>query len=342
MSASHTFTGNPLDRAASARRDPGWVAERMADPGTLWLPLHELRPLVWESDLGMRIAWCRGADVVGGRHPDDALEGSAVLLGVGADGTAHFAVPVEDREFAACLGDGPGTEKSGFRDTRAAAALLPADQSAIVAQARSLISWHAVHPFCARCGSPTHSVEAGYSRRCDRPACGAMHFPRTDPVVIMVVCRDDQVLLGRSVREPRYPEGLFSCLAGYIEPGESVEEAVRREVVEEAGIEAGRVRYHSSQPWPFPSSLMIGCFAEALSDRIDIDREEVEEVRWFTRQETRAALERWSEPGGIRLPPPFTAAHQLIAAWLSHDVNGLCDSPGDEVGRLGTPGSHHI
>lgn len=305
----------------------------MADPGTLWLPFHELRPLVWESDLGMRIAWCPGADLVGGRHPDEAPGGSAVLLGVDAGGTAHFAVPVEEPEFAAFRVDGSGTEKSGFSDTRAAAALLPADESAIVAQARSLISWHANHPFCARCGSPTHLVEAGYSRRCDRPTCGAMHFPRTDPVVIMVVFRDDQVLLGRSVREPRYPEGLFSCLAGYIEPGESVEEAVRREVFEESGIEVGRVQYNSSQPWPFPSTLMIGCFAEALTDRIDIDREEVEEVRWFTRQETRAALERWNDPAELRLPPPITAAYQLIAAWLKHDVNGLGHRTGSEAGR---------
>jgi NAD+ diphosphatase len=332
VSIIHTFTGNPLDRAASARRDPGWVAARLADPGTLWLPFHDLCPLLCESDRGMRIAWCRGADLASERHPDGALRESAVLLGVGADGTAYFAVSVDDREFSACADDGPEIDSSGFRDTRAAAALLSASQSAIVAQARSLISWHEAHPFCARCGGPTHSVEAGYSRRCDRAACGAMHFPRTDPVVIMVVCRDDHLLLGRSLREPRYPEGLFSCLAGYIEPGESVEEAVRREVFEEAGIETGRVLYHSSQPWPFPSTLMIGCFAEALSDRVEIDREEVQEVRWFTRQETRTALERWREAGGFRLPPPITAAHQLIAAWLKHDVNGPCDSAGSEVG----------
>jgi NAD+ diphosphatase len=159
-----------------------------------------------------------------------------------------------------------------------------------------------------------------------------MHFPRTDPVVIMVVYREDRVLLGRSVREPRYPAGLFSCLAGYMEPGESVEEAVRREVFEEAGIETARVRYHSSQPWPFPSTLMIGCFAEALSDRIEIDRHEVEEVRWFTRRETRSALDRWGEPDGFRLPPPITAAHQLIAAWLERDVDGSRDRPVSEVG----------
>ena len=141
----------------------------------------------------------------------------------------------------------------------------------------------------------------------------------------MMVVRGDRALLGRSVREPPFPPGLFSCLAGYIEPGESVEEAVRREVREEAGIETGRVIYHSSQPWPFPSSLMLGCFAEALSETVRIDPAEVEEVRWFHRDEVAAALARWPEGSGVRMPPPITAAHRLVRAWLE-------DEPGIRFG----------
>jgi NAD+ diphosphatase len=328
VSTMNTFTGNPLDRAAAMRRDPEWISARLADPGTKYLLFQDLHPLLRQTNGGVRIAWLHRVGLSGDELNPAEITQQPILLGLDATGNAHFALSAGDTE--------PGLEvfdPSGFRDTRASAALLPAAEAAIIAQARSLLSWHDTHPFCARCGGETVSVEAGYSRLCTRSSCGAMHFPRTDPVVIMVVSQGDRVLLGRSVREPRYPVGMFSCLAGYIEPGESLEEAVRRETWEEAGIEIGGVRYHSSQPWPFPSTLMIGCFAEALTDRIDIDREEVEEARWFTRQETRAALERWSDPAELRLPPPITAAHQLIAAWLEHDVNGLCHSPGSEAGR---------
>jgi NAD+ diphosphatase len=287
-----------------------------------------LRPLLRQTDQGERIAWLRRADAEGTHSLAPDIDKRAVLLGLDSGGIAHFALSIDDT-----VNGSETPDSAAFRDTRAAAALLPAADSAIVAQARSLVSWHGSHPFCARCGGETVSVEAGYSRRCARTSCGAMHFPRTDPVVIMVVSRGDRALLGRSVREPRYPDGLFSCLAGYIEPGESVEEAVRREVREEAGIEIGRVTYHSSQPWPFPSTLMIGCIAEAVSDQIRIDPEEVEAVRWFTRPEVRTALERWNEPGGIRLPPPITAAHRLIAAWLGLDFIDSESESGNEVAR---------
>ena len=328
MSIIHTYTGNPLDRAAAMRRDPEWITARLADPDTRFLLFQDLHPLLGRKNGGVRIEWLRREAVAGdGLRPAEIAQ-HAVLLGLDANGIAHFALPAEDTAAGLEV-----SASSGFQDTRASTPLLPAAEAAIIAQARSLLSWHDSHPFCARCGGETASVEAGYSRLCSRSSCGASHFPRTDPVVIMVVSQGDRVLLGRSVREPRYPVGMFSCLAGYIEPGESLEEAVRRETREEAGIEIGRVSYHSSQPWPFPSTLMIGCFAEALSDRIDIDLEEVEEVRWFTRQEAQSALERWSEPGGVRLPPPLTAAHQLIAAWLEHDANGLCGSTRNEVGR---------
>ncbi|MEJ2483149.1 MAG: NAD(+) diphosphatase [Gemmatimonadota bacterium] len=304
------FTGNPLDRAAAQRRDPDWVRERQGDAESRFLFFHGLRPLLRAEGDELRIAWRSAPE-----HP-----GEAVLLGTDATGRAHFAVETSDEAEV------PGPFGSRFLETRAAAASLPEEESAIVAQARSLLSWHRNHPICPRCGGATEPVEAGYSRRCTRAECAAAHFPRTDPVVIMMVVRGDRALFGRSVRTPPFPDGLFSCLAGYVEPGESVEEAVRREVREEAGIETGRVVYHSSQPWPFPSSLMLGCFAEALSESVRIDPAEVEEVRWFERNEVESALARWPQGTGIRLPSPITAAHRLVRAWLDRE-------PGTRLGR---------
>lgn len=323
MIVPQTFTGNPLDRAAAARRDPSWVGSRLEDRTSRFLILRDLRPLLRENAGGLRIAWKNG-EIVGlpGTRRTD-LE--TVLLGVDGNGSAHFAVDV-DR-------DGPGSpalelaDGESFTDTRGAAASLPVPESAIVAQARSLLSWHRDHPVCSRCGGATSAVEAGYARRCRRQDCAASHFPRTDPVVISMVVTSDAALLGRSVRRPPFPPGLYSCLAGYVEPGESIEEAVRREIREEAGIEVGRVRYHSSQPWPFPSSLMIGCFAEAVSSVVRLDPEEVEDARWFDRAEVTTALARWSESNGVRLPPPLTAAHRLAKAWLDGEP-GTSFEPG--------------
>jgi len=307
MDAPHTFTGNPLDRVARERRDPAWLEARLADPGSRVLPFRDLRPLVAELDGNLRLAWRRAMTVrADGTEP--------VLLGRDAEGATRFALelgpdaPEPDAEDA---------ERVRFADARAAAMRLPPAETAILAQARSLLAWHSSHVFCARCGGPTASREGGYSRRCLAPACGASHFPRTDPVVIMLVHRGDRALLGRSVRVPPFPPGLYSCLAGYMEPGESLEEAVRREIVEESGVRVGAVRYLASQPWPFPSSLMLGCLAEAESEEIQIDPAEVETAGWFSREEVRAGLARWREVEGFRLPPPITAAHRLVVAWLA-------------------------
>lgn len=313
MKRNQAFTGNPLDRAAARRRNPEWLRNRLAAPESRYLLFRDLRPLLQERGGRLRIDW-RSRPT----HGDEF-----VLLGLDGDERAYFAI-----ETAESVPEGT-PPASMFVGTRAAAAALPEEESAIVAQARSLLSWNRDHRICSRCGATTAPVEGGYSRRCSRSTCAASHFPRTDPVVIMMVVSGDRALLGRSVREPPFPAGLFSCLAGYVEPGESVEEAVRREVREEAGIETGAVSYHSSQPWPFPSSLMLGCFAEALSEGIEIDPAEVEEVRWFRRDEVASALARWPESEGIRLPPPFTAAHRLVRAWLDNE-------PGSRPGRGGS------
>jgi NAD+ diphosphatase len=190
--------------------------------------------------------------------------------------------------------------------------LVGADDLPPLAEAKALLGWHARHRFCSNCGSPTQSVQAGWRRDC--PACKTLHFPRTDPVVIMMVIDGERCVLGRS---QRFAPTMWSCLAGFIEPGETIEEAVRREVLEEVGVTCGKVEYFASQPWPFPSSLMIGCHAQALSDELVIDREEIEAARWFDRAELATMLRR-QHKDGLTTPPPVAIAHHLIRDFVEH------------------------
>ena len=301
MSDVHTFAGSALDRASAQRTDRRWLEAHLADDESRFLPLWKLQVLVRVGDPAL--AWAR-------RELLESLEGGAeaTLLGV-RDQVAHFAVDVSALEK-------PETElgvdgAARFEDVRSAARQLPPSDAAIAAQARSVVDWHARHRFCAACGAATRPEQAGWLRRCAE--CAAEHFPRTDPVVIMLVSRGDRCLLAR---QARFPARFFSALAGFMEPGESIEEAVRREVREEADVRVGAVRYHSSQPWPFPSSLMIGCLAEGESDAITVDRSELEEARWFTRAEVRAAFAGEAE---FSVPPPLAIAHHLIRAWLDEE-----------------------
>ena len=190
--------------------------------------------------------------------------------------------------------------------------LLAPEAIAELAGAKALLHWHERHGFCANCGAATRMVHGGWRRDC--PACNAEHFPRTDPVVIMLATRGEECLLGR---QPRFPEGMWSCLAGFVEPGESIEDAVRRETHEEAGLVCGRVAYFASQPWPFPMSLMIGCRAEALAGDIVVDESELEAARWFGREEIAQMLTR-RHPAQLFTPPPFAIAHHLIRAWAEN------------------------
>ncbi|MFQ3596510.1 MAG: NAD(+) diphosphatase, partial [Sphingomonadaceae bacterium] len=223
-------------------------------------------------------------------------EGPTVFLGLDDEGLPHFAT----------LGAADGLEGVPT-DARVAGATLAAPEAALVAQARSLLDWHQRHGFCANCGAPTRMVKAGYGRACD--SCGAEHFPRVDPVVIMLAEKDDMVLVGR---QPGFPAGFYSALAGFVEPGESLEEAVARELWEEAGLRVTNVRYVASQPWPFPSSLMIGAIATARSHELRLDETEIEAARWADREEVRAALRG---AGPWRAPPPLAIAHALLAQW---------------------------
>ncbi len=192
--------------------------------------------------------------------------------------------------------------------------LVDADHLPPIAEAKAVLHWHARHRFCPNCGMATQAVDGGWKRTC--PQCKAEHFPRTDPVVIMLVVEGDRCLLGRS---PRFVPTMWSCLAGFIEPGESFEDAVHRETREEAGISCGRVKYYRSQPWPFPTSLMIGCHAEALTRDIVVDRAELEDARWFNKDEVVTMMQR-KHAQGLTTPPPVAIAHHIIRAWVEDEI----------------------
>jgi NAD+ diphosphatase len=235
-------------------------------------------------------------------------DGIAILLGVD-ERRAYFALDIGAAEDPA--NKGPLAGLGHFRDLRMAASLLPARDTAILGQAKALIDWHQRHGFCPRCGAPTTLADAGYKRVCTR--CNTEHFPRTDPVVIMLATHGDACLVGRG---RHFPAGMFSALAGFLEPGETIEEAARRELFEEAGVRAGRVTYFAAQPWPFPSSLMIGCFAETESRDLKLDETEIVEACWLERSEVRAIL-GGEQVRGVWLPPSIAIAHHLIKAWAA-------------------------
>jgi NAD+ diphosphatase len=313
------FSDSPIDRASHLRSDQKWLADVLVDPHTRYLPLRNLNALIVPSerpDAPMDIGWqapVEVAEFVG----DGAI---CVFLGL-LDGEARFAVDVssmDDKHAGSDL-----ARKGRFMDVRRIAPRLGHGVPAILAQARAMIDWHKRHRFCSTCGTLSRSADGGYLRVCTSDECDAQHFPRTDPVVIMLAVRDEHCLLGR---QPGFPPNMYSSLAGFMEPGETIPEAVRREIMEEAGIEVGAVHYRDTQPWPFPSSLMIGCWAEATTEEITIDGQELEDARWFGRDEIIRALENpavaledqnWE---GLAVPPPMAIAHHLIRDWASKNA----------------------
>ena len=273
------FAGPGIDRADALRSKPEAIAGLLASPTATTLvwnggapALDETGKLVWQAARG-----------------DEAL-----FLGLDHGAPRFAALPT--------VRPGP--------DTRALLGLLDATDAPLFAAALSLASWHQRHGFCSVCGTPSLIFRGGWGRKC--PSCGGEHYPRVDPVVIMLATFDDRLLLGR---QPIYPPGRYSALAGFVEPGETVEAAVARELGEEAGIAVTDVRYVASQPWPFPSSLMIGCTAQATGDSLTIDHEELDDARWFTRSEVAAALSG-SRDSAFLPPPRFAIARTLIDHWL--------------------------
>ncbi|MFP4004239.1 MAG: NAD(+) diphosphatase [Alphaproteobacteria bacterium] len=299
------LTRNPLDRASERRSDSEWLRARLEDPGTLIIPLWRLMPFVIETRGGEALepGWLRPGLLEGLSGP----EAATVFLGMEGE-TAHFAADISSMPDPE--NEGPLKGLGRFEDLRGIALRLNATDAAILAQAKSMIDWHARHRFCAACGAESELVEAGYKRLC--PACNSEHFPRVDPVAIVLAVRDGTCLLGRG---PKWPEGFFSALAGFVEPGETIEQSARREVFEETGIRIRNVRFHSSQPWPYASSLMIGCLADAENEDIRVDEIEIAEARWFPREDVKAML-KGETVNGYRCPPAMAIAHQLLRHWV--------------------------
>lgn len=296
-SRRNRFSGGPLDRAGEHRHDPEWLAAREADPGTRFV-------LVWRSRL---LVAGHAASMPARAHVTSLLEAASVIVFLGEwRGTAYFAADVSPLEDEAVAAVAPDAE---FRDLREAAMVLPAPEAAVLAQARAMVYWHRRHRFCGRCGTETRSEEGGYVRVCPNPHCGRRDFPRTDPAIIVLTTAGDRCLLGR---QPHWPAGRFSTVAGFVEPGESAEDAVAREVFEETGVRIDAVHYHSSQPWPFPASLMLGFTAEARTQAVSLLDGELEQARWFSRADIRDGL----RDGSFALPPPLSVAFHLIEDWF--------------------------
>jgi len=297
----NTFAGNPLDRESYRRADVEWLAEKLAAADSLAVAVWNGRPLVEDGEGGApRLAYVC-ADMA------RELSGGAerlLFLGLWKE-TAVFAV---DLEGAADPVDGPLEGLGRFEDLRAIGLTLPAGDAAIAATAKSMFEWRRRHRHCAACGEVSEVAEGGWKRVC--PACKTQHFPRTDPVVIMLAAKGEKCLLGR---QAAWPKAMYSALAGFLEPGESIEEACARELFEEAGLRAVTVRYHSTQPWPYPSSLMIGLIAEVENDDAVADQVEIDEVRWFSRTEARALIA--GQMSDAKAPGALAIAHQLIRAW---------------------------
>ena len=310
------YAFDPLDRASYLREDASAVARLRARPDARVVLIARDMPVLSKAATGLEpLMPLAEVEALGGARVEALL------------GRLPGGAPV----FAALLNDDAVVEQSdasdGFLDRRvlvipgrndlkmvdlrsiASGGLVPPAETSLLASAKALLAWHARRGFCSNCGARTGIGAAGWRREC--PNCGMHHFPRTDPVVIMLATDGDSCLLGR---QPRFPKGMYSALAGFLEPGETIEQAVRREILEESGVACGAVRYFASQPWPFPSSLMIGCFAQAESRRVTVDRIELEDARWFERDEVRAMLEK-RHPEGLSAPVPMAIAHHLIKSW---------------------------
>ncbi|APG45930.1 NAD(+) diphosphatase [Phaeobacter porticola] len=324
-----TFGGSGLDRAAQLRDDAAGLAD-------LWQGMDSRILLIWRGkplcripgeDEGTLSVPAALAWVMSGHPLVSNLAADAVFLGRCESGLARFAVDIsawqpDNLDDTALGGFVDVSEQqhpdlpsdTGFAELRRIMAHLSREEAELAATARAVFGWHQSHGYCAKCGAKSDMAQAGWQRIC--PSCGAAHFPRTDPVVIMLITHGDAVLVGRS---PGWPEGMYSLLAGFVEPGETLEAAVRRETDEETGIKVGAVSYLSSQPWPFPMSLMFGCAGEALTRDIDIDPNEIEDAIWVSRQDMMTVFEGVHPE--IRKPRNGAIAHFLLQNWLADTLD---------------------
>ncbi len=293
-----TFTGNPLDRASDARVDPLWIEARLADPSTVFLPLYRGDPLVRDG---------RAVFLAAGARAEFSSRAPLVFLGL-KDGAAHFAVDFSD---APSPQEAPFADCGAYTPLREAAFALAGEDLAIIGEARWFLDWHRRHAHCAVCGARTEIRDGGAKRQC--PRCAAEHFPRSDPVAIVLAVHDGACLLGRG---PHFPPGFLSALAGFVEACETPEECAVRELKEEAGVTLTDVRYQFSQPWPFPSSLMMGFIADAKDRDLKLDAKEIVEAHWVDRAQILSLL-AGEKRDDMKLPPRFTIARRLIERWAN-------------------------
>ena len=301
--APNVFAGPYVDRASARRKDPEWLAAAIAAPGTRFVPVFRSQSLIQTEPEPRAVFWSRGElPVLAADEP--------IVLGE-FRGAPVFAVEVEASR--ATRADLDGT----FTDLRLAGGLLPADEAGLLAYARAMLGWRDRHRFCGACGAPTRPGDGGHVMSCTRAGCGTQFFPRIDPAIIVLVTDGERALLGR---QASWPPGRYSTIAGFVEPGESFEDAVVREVRDETSVEVVELEYQSSQPWPFPSSLMIGFHARAGATRIECPDGELEDARWFACDEIAA--------GTPALPPPQSISFRLIAEWYERQTGRrLIDEP---------------
>jgi len=309
ISQRNAFVTHAIDRDHARRLDDGWLSQALVAPETRFVVIWHDMVLVHTDE--PKLSRLRPSQVAG---PDALRSGDGaetVLLGL-LDGVTYFGTCLAD----ACDPTSAGLDRFGeFLDLRSVATLMGAEEGALAVQAKAMLHWRRQHRFCGHCGAPTRIEEAGYVSRCTGETCGQLSFPRVDPAIIVLVTSGERCLLGR---QPHWPEGRYSNIAGFVEPGESLETAVAREVYEETGVGIRSLAYHSSQPWPFPQSLMVGFTAQAATQEIQLTDGELEDAKWLTREEIRDGL----TAGAMGLPSAYSISFHLIEDWFDAGTCG--------------------
>jgi len=306
-SAQNFFAANPMDRLADKRHDPAWLTAQISAPTTRFVPVWRMQNFFKDEQSTIPYL-LTPADL-----PQTLAAEQVTLLGE-LEGTTYFAIDGE-RDHDAEVPPAWLASSGAFRDLRAVGLAIDPTLGAILAYARAMIYWERRHRYCGDCGSATRSTEGGFVRTCTNENCGKQIFPRTDPAIIVLVRSADRCLLAR---QATWPQGRYSVIAGFVEPGESLEDAVKREVMEESGITVSQIEYQSSQPWPFPSSLMLGFMADATTTEFNLIDNELEEARWLTRKEIVEELQL----GTLKLPPGLSISRRLIENWFDAGEEG--------------------